>query len=56
MGVKLIIKFLPSLPIGASSPVLGKTENSGAESGVKLAVKGENCLYLLESLNETLVV
>ena len=51
-----MIKFFPSLPIGANSPLLGKTENSGAESGVKLATKGENYLYLLDNLKETLVV
>ena len=56
MGVKLIIKFFPSLPNGANSPVFGKTENSGAESGVKLAIKGENYLYLFDNLNEILVV
>ena len=56
IGVKLIIKFFPSLPIGASSPVLGITENSGALSGRKLATKGENYLYLFDNLNETLVV
>jgi len=54
--VKLIIKFFPSLPIGANSPVLGITENSGALSGVKLATNGENYLYLLDSLKEMLVV
>ncbi len=34
-GVKLSMKFFPSLPAGSSSPSCGITENSGSVSGVK---------------------
>lgn len=39
MGVKDIIKVVPSVPYLSSFPDLGITVNSGSESGVKVAVK-----------------
>lgn len=38
IGVKEIIKLVPSLPAGSSSPDLGMIVNSGSESGVKKAL------------------
>ncbi len=41
IGVKEIIKLVPSLPYGSSSPCLGMIVNSGSESGVKNALNAE---------------
>lgn len=38
IGVNEIMKLVPSLPAGSSSPDLGITVNSGSESGVKKAL------------------
>lgn len=56
IGVNEIIKLVPSLPAGSSSPDFGITVNSGSESGVKKALNYWWSLYLFSSLKETLEV
>lgn len=50
MGVKEMIKVVPSVPCLSSLPDFGMIVNSGSESGVKEATKSANDFFLVRQL------